>query len=466
LNVSQLKELLRTRKKPIPTHIIDKTGLIDHVIASDAIEFVQRPPPEPSSSFRLSQLKAMPVKTLKHVMNEAGVFFDAKDVLEKDDMIEIFLLSGRLEVLPEDEIQVNDDDDNVDPQRDQKPAAMNHFSKRNKAKNNAVAVETVNSDSDSEDVDDDNNARRKDSRSDKSVVLEANAAYVETQNSKAAYNASGSPIPTKYHVAAKMPPAAPTLNHDEVENTTSANNTAEQRTTAPVQRSNSDVLEDRFRDLSVEELELLQEQLAKEIWDRQQQQNDNRNDPTSYTAGTQQAEASSPGSYRGSKRRRGSASYFYSRNNRMNDGTSDRWNNLYNRSLSELRAIAEEHSVNLNGCIERQEIIDRILAADPECVLSDSLFETWSMSEIRALAALVDVDLSSASSREDMIEAIRADAVRRPHLTRYLHALAPLAALTAPQLRAVAREWKVPVSDCIEKGEILHRLVTSHMQSP
>jgi hypothetical protein len=462
LNVSQLKELLRARKKPIPTHILDKTGLIDYVIASDAIEFIQRPPPEPSSSFRLSQLKAMPVKTLKHVMNEAGVFFDAKDVLEKDDMIEIFLLSGRLEVLPEEEVKGEEDD----PPEDQKPAAKKSTSKQynNGASGGGVAVETVDSDSENEDNGNHSDGKRNDTRSDKTVVLEANASYVQNKKDEKTYNASGSPIPTKHPAAATMPTTTTTTNQDNVQNTVN-------QKSAPVQRSNSDGLEEKFQDLSVEELELLQEQLAKEIRDRQQQQQqqeDNRNDQTS-DSGTQPDEAS-PGSCRGSKRRRDSASYFYSRNDRLNDTSpSNRWNNLYNRSLSELRAIAEEHSVDLNGCIERQEIIDRILAADPEHVLSDSLFETWSISEIRALAALVDVDLSSASassSREAMIEAIRADAVRRPHLTRYLHALAPLAALTAPQLRAVAREWKVPVSDCIEKGEILHRLVTSRMQSP
>lgn len=114
-------------------------------------------------------------------------------------------------------------------------------------------------------------------------------------------------------------------------------------------------------------------------------------------------------------------------------------------------------SASANG---NDEITDDEEPETGSCVLSDSLFEEWGVSEILALAALVDVDLSSASSdRDAMLDALRASSFARPHVARYLHALAPLAALTIPQLQAVAREWQVPVSDCIEKGEILHRLI-------
>ena len=46
----------------------------------------------------------MKVSELRRVMNdEAGVFFDRNDVVEKQDMINIFVASGRLTVLPEEE---------------------------------------------------------------------------------------------------------------------------------------------------------------------------------------------------------------------------------------------------------------------------------------------------------------------------------------------------------------------------
>lgn len=92
--------------------------------------------------------------------------------------------------------------------------------------------------------------------------------------------------------------------------------------------------------------------------------------------------------------------------------------------------------------------------------MSDSLFDYWSTSDILTLAASVHVDLSSSSDRAAMLESLLSAVVVRPHVARYLHALAPLAALTIHQLRAVAREWRISVSDCIEKGELLQRLVT------
>ena len=162
LSVSQLQALLVQPAAPPQHHkhgtsrhqhhrpavFADKRDLCDYLVETGAIELVSAAPPV--SRYQLSQLQAMSIKQLKQTMNEeAGVFFDPRDVVEKRDLIHLFMDSGRLQVLPEDE---EDDDDNNDDhgddaagvvgvdddtEMDQKPAAVKN-----------VVVETVQEHSD------------------------------------------------------------------------------------------------------------------------------------------------------------------------------------------------------------------------------------------------------------------------------------------------------------------------------
>jgi hypothetical protein len=69
-------------------------------------------------------------------------------------------------------------------------------------------------------------------------------------------------------------------------------------------------------------------------------------------------------------------------------------------------------------------------------------FLNWSVSELRAfLAREVNVDLSNRADRNTMIGKLVDASNVRPWIADYLSALMPLARLTVPQLRAVAREW-------------------------
>merc|ERR1712038_73823 len=52
-------------------------------------------------------------------MGDAGVFFDAKDVIEKEDMVMIFVNSGRVVLLAEEDTHMEDSDGmNVDIEKD------------------------------------------------------------------------------------------------------------------------------------------------------------------------------------------------------------------------------------------------------------------------------------------------------------------------------------------------------------
>ena len=127
-------------------------------------------------------------------------------------------------------------------------------------------------------------------------------------------------------------------------------------------------------------------------------------------------------------------------------------------SINQLQVLARECSVDTSNCLEKSDIIDRLAASD-KVRNASSTFDEWGCGEMRALASLVDVDLSDSTCRHEMIRTLQHEVDRRPHAGRYLLALAPLARLTTAQLRSVAREWLVNVSDCLERGEIIHRLV-------
>jgi hypothetical protein len=157
-------------------------------------------------------------------------------------------------------------------------------------------------------------------------------------------------------------------------------------------------------------------------------------------------------------------------------------------SIASLRQLARAASVDLSDCIERKEMIDRLASSsnhdsnygsaassshgaaasdngtssrtrDTARTRSTSFDEEWKDCDLFAFSALVNVDLSLCTNRDEMIQVLHDESRVRPHVARYLHALVPLARLTVPQLRAVAREWRVDVSDCLEKGDIFHRLV-------
>jgi hypothetical protein len=102
MSVAELKTLARGRGngRAIPRTINDKPSLIEYLVEQDCIELVRNSTVE-QVKYRLSELRSYNIKRLRDVMNNAGVFYDRKEVVEKADMIRIFIASGRLLVLPE-----------------------------------------------------------------------------------------------------------------------------------------------------------------------------------------------------------------------------------------------------------------------------------------------------------------------------------------------------------------------------
>ena len=92
----------------IPTDCMtEKKELIRSILESGKVDMIIAPKPV---EYKLSELKGLGVGKLKRAMGDAGVFFDAKDVIEKEDMVMIFVNSGRVVLLAEEDTSMEDSD--------------------------------------------------------------------------------------------------------------------------------------------------------------------------------------------------------------------------------------------------------------------------------------------------------------------------------------------------------------------
>jgi len=137
-------------------------------------------------------------------------------------------------------------------------------------------------------------------------------------------------------------------------------------------------------------------------------------------------------------------------------------------TVSQLLLLGQEANfLDLSGCFERSNMVVDILLAGGvtgrACVdLEPRDFAGWSISQLCAVASKVHVDCSRCSDQHEIILRILHEAnFARPHLRNYLlQALSPLMTSTNAQLLATARSWQVDISGCLEKEEIIQRLLT------
>lgn len=87
--------------------VVEKPELIRTIVESGKIEVISAP--EPVEYGAVAELRAMGVGKLRRAMEEAGVFFDPIDVVEKEDMVQIFVKSGRVVFREEEEAEENAD---------------------------------------------------------------------------------------------------------------------------------------------------------------------------------------------------------------------------------------------------------------------------------------------------------------------------------------------------------------------
>ncbi|GKY94383.1 hypothetical protein MPSEU_000404300 [Mayamaea pseudoterrestris] len=495
LSIRELKELLKREDVASDVskyHPVDKNDLIQYLIQSNVIDLIPSPPPV---EYCYTELKQMSISRLKEVMNDAGVFFSKEDVVEKDDLLRLFLMSGRLTVLSEEETL----------QKQTSPDGKPTDATKLREHRSPPLVETVFDDSDEENCD------NMDERADADLLMEENDSFepaaapdgmmaetgqyedadeiqvvhlgandadmddimdVDEEEIQRVQSSSGDlqisqSVGTETILGVAFDANEPSQGTDQAASRTRVISDASVATTSS---SGGEVSEDNVR---IEDNGLSQGgNLDGEHVDYDHNANDaslsrkrqRRLDEAAISSLTEEEACDGDGG--GMEENQQTVHQNQSVEIQvteppyptMDHSESEIVQRFQALGINQLQVLAREYSVDTTNCLEKGDIIDRLVAFDQSRAVNTT-FEDWGCGEMRALASLVDVDLSQTTCRHEMIGTLHDEVSRRPHAGRYLLALAPLARLTTAQLQAVARAWVVNVSDCLERGEIIHRLV-------
>jgi hypothetical protein len=311
-------------------------------------------------------------------------------------MIRTFVQSGRLEVLPEDESSTRDEKNH------EQPATEEHRRFRSR-QFSPVYVETVdNDDSDSEQNDGSTTRSLPDSpRVHTEWVLEENPHYVP-------------PLP---------PPVTETVVSVPV---VVGNNPDDAATTVG---SSSDLpnilkgLRNYFANLSLTELRDMSDRLHMDI--------------TDYVAERERVAGVTNSIDEGDK------------DNDRNTGSSEQQRSMVGPNCQN-SAYHSNHT---------EPSVSSSIGNDNANEINHDLLENWPVSELRTLAAYTNVDLSLAMDRKSLAALLRFWTLNRPQLERYVVASEKTVPLTVRELVALARDLKVSLSHCVERGEIVQQIV-------
>jgi len=86
----------------------EKRDLVELIVKSGRVDIILTPAPSTKDiahepvHYQKSHLKQMGIGALRKLMADHGVYYNPSEVLEKEDMIQIFVNSGRLCLIPED----------------------------------------------------------------------------------------------------------------------------------------------------------------------------------------------------------------------------------------------------------------------------------------------------------------------------------------------------------------------------
>lgn len=108
----ELRSLARNRlglRGALTDGAVERSDLVRAIVDSGKIELISAP--EPVEYGAVGELRAMGVGKLRRAMEEAGVFFDPIDVVEKEDMVQIFVKSGRVVFREEEETEKEEEEE-------------------------------------------------------------------------------------------------------------------------------------------------------------------------------------------------------------------------------------------------------------------------------------------------------------------------------------------------------------------
>lgn len=363
MSVRELKALnRRPTSAPKMVGAMEKGELIQLLIDQEQIDFIRTPEPV---EYKQETLDGMKIGELKRTMNDNGVFFRPEDALEKSDMLAIFQNSGQLILIAEESappMEFTSASTLESPNCDSPPATPMRapFSSVTSLCNSATGyrylptVETVMDESDDED---------------------------EQRSKVAKLNCDGrTPLSPEVLFAQQ---------HDNFPST------------------------------------------------RQVRQEYERTNNIEHSHGSTVPQGEDP------------------------SGT------FQNYTVQHLQRLARDTNIDLSSCSERQEMVNLLVNAgiqgtnDDPSALSPHMFSTWSVSQLRAVASEANIDLSLCTDKEAVVGRLLLESSSdRPYLREYLRTLSPYTKSSLSELRGNAQELQVDISDCLEKDEIIQRLIT------
>lgn len=428
MSLPELQQLAQELKIKWPKRIRDKNDIIRLFETSGKIDIIAAPEPV---EYGLEELRGMSIGRLKKCMEEAGVFFDSVDVVEKEDMVRIFCNSGRL-VLKRNNGNTRKNAYTA-PQPFQEPSMDLKKSEKTEGAaetaNRTILVETV-TDDDEGDCEILEGATTMFPNT--TVPLSGGVTeerYIdEVTQHQPELEIEDSPADVEFTQANDV-----NADIDDEENVDADPNErmeggrmeGEPQDCEPSEESRAEALrpeEEQVSDSNMERRQQLYDDLTRD--ELRQESEEMNEEPVTNNEEPLMASHARFDAY----------------------------------SITELRHSARRLGIDLSDCIERTEMVDKLVQANG---IEECNFDGWSVSDLRAVATAVGVDLSLSKDRSDMVKQLLKESKARPHVANYLSSLMPLASLTVPQLRAVAREWRVNLRDCIEKEEMVHRLVSA-----
>ena len=455
-----VSDLLELNRRPV-SGVFEKGDLIQTLIDQDWIDVI--PSPEPVE-YNLEVLKNMKIGELKRTMAEAGVFFRREDVLMKSDMITVFENSGRLllirseldnespEALDSNYEVITNTTTEEDQPRDSMELSCNSSVEMGYTTidfdGNQIVVETVNEDS---------------------LHLEGQVAVNGAMDEEMLVEPTIEMFPNQNEERIEE-------NNDETRNRNDYTSVAPtipntQQTPSSSLRTHTDsnVL-DQTSSISDAQNPMLSEMLPQ-----------HHAVTENITVGEAFSSDSDGNNNQYNSARRSDALSDVQISEQMDDvhdenvsATTDLLHSTASTfehyTINDLQILGRDLQIDLSYCLEREEMVEMFLNAgitgnaDPSA-LAPLMFLSWSVSQLRVVASEIKVSLSECSTKGEMIENILyAGNVERPYLRSYLRSLSPLTTKALPDLRAIARELQINISDCLEKDEIIQRLITRNQQ--
>jgi len=138
-------------------------------------------------------------------------------------------------------------------------------------------------------------------------------------------------------------------------------------------------------------------------------------------------------------------------------------------SISQLKRIALDAGVNISSCVEKREIVlaldkaGALQSSAPVSPLSRYELSQWRPNQLRLLASHLCTGSLEIDSEKLLGMTLRVVNVKKKHLRACVRLIAPLGHAPLGELLQFARENKVNVAGCVEKDEILERVLQMMM---